>query len=820
MPRFNRSSRVKKRIRILLKKLLEHTEVTSVELPFFEYSWTDKATDRPRLTVKTTLDVLTELIASESTEPVTKEHTREVLKVLKDDLKILLDHRLKKQGARTWDFTITFWGTSIAKNLRKFDALWEENKANQTGRTKPKSAVGDNAQLLLAQQTSQDAPLNNLKIRTDGSFIDSQDDLNALLSLLNWQHNPGDIVAIVGPGGIGKTTLALEAARLCLEAAQNAARVSTATASEPIIPIFEAIIVASAQKQTFVGPHLSRRVRQERNLRDILREIVRTLDRAEGMPRGLIEQIGYIQRILREYKTLLILDNLETVENLNGLLQFLLELPKTVKVLVTSRIRLGFGKAIELDYLTSKPGQLFIEQQSREKLVKCDRTQIKDIYKLSGGLPLAMTYIIGYLSVYNQLPQLERAHIAQAPHELARYCAEASLKRLQDKLAYRLLLAATLFVDKIPIKAAAYIVAKPSQVEDIQQKFKQLYRLSLVNKIDENVYSMHSLTRDYVSAKLDDEPEFKHQAQTQWVDWYLKEIATFADDWQDWQDYDSLQQDWSNIRAVVEWCIDQGHYQQVWQAWQGLRGYTLYRGYWDERIAWMDWLMQEAHSLEDNEGLAKAAYYQGQTLAHINEADASGQALQHFERAWARRQHVSKEFQFEIVSYLIALSLRQERLNETPTWLDQGQRLLDEVSNPQIDYQRQQCHIYYHSAEYWLRQQKYDAAMDFYYQALTLAKATQWQRVIAYIKGWLARLLLAQGNYDQATQLLTESLEAAQTHQDKRSMAQCYLTFAQIAKQRQDRKQLKAWVKLAHQGFEQLGMLKEAKEVKALLKET
>ena len=133
--------------------------------------------------------------------------------------------------------------------------------------------------------------------------------------------------------------MALEAAHRCLKTAQNIASASMTTASEPVIPIFEAIIIASAQTQTFLGPHLSTRVQMERNLKDILREIVLTLDCAEGMPRGLTKQISYVQRVLREYKTLLILDNLETVENLNGLLQFLLELPKTVKVLITSRMR-------------------------------------------------------------------------------------------------------------------------------------------------------------------------------------------------------------------------------------------------------------------------------------------------------------------------------------------------------------------------------------------------------------------------------------------------------------------------------------------------
>ena len=200
MPRVSRSLKVKERIRVLLKKLLEHTEATSVELPSFEYSWVDKATARPRLIVQTKLDVLTELIASESTGSVTKDHTREALKVLKEDLKILLDHRIKTQGARTWHFSITFWGTSVEKNLREFDRLWAQKKFVRSDRSTVKLAVGDDTQLFAAQQTSKTTPLNNLKIRTDGSFIDSRADLDMLLPLLDWHLNPGDIVAIVGPG--------------------------------------------------------------------------------------------------------------------------------------------------------------------------------------------------------------------------------------------------------------------------------------------------------------------------------------------------------------------------------------------------------------------------------------------------------------------------------------------------------------------------------------------------------------------------------------------------------------------------------------------
>ena len=430
-----------------------------------------------------------------------------------------------------------------------------------------------------------------------------------------------------------------------------------------------------------------------------------------------------------------------------------------------------------------------------------------------------MTYIVGYLSVYRQLPQLRRSRLNQPPHELAQYCAEASFTKLQDEAAYRLLLGAALFTDKIPLKAAAHIAGIPMQPPDIQQKFDALYHLSLVNQLDSDFYAMHSLTHDYVRTKLDENSDFKQQAQERWVEWYLELLSPFAADWLDWQDYDPLQQDWANIRAVVEWCMAEGRYQQVWQAWRGLRSYTLYRGHWHERREWMAWLMQAAQRLGDDAALAKTFYYQGQTLAHLDETDASGEAMKLFEKSWSFQSSLSPEFQFEIVSYLIALSLRQNRLTDPQTWLNQGQALLDRVTNKQSIHQRHQCQVHYYIAEQYFQQHQYEAASQEYAKALELARKTKWKRLTAYIKGWQARLLIIQEKYDEAAVLLTEAFEAVQTHRDKRAVAKCYYLFAQIAKQLDKRKQLRDWVTLAQQEFQQLGMLKEATAVKGLLKD-
>jgi LuxR family glucitol operon transcriptional activator len=649
-------------------------------------------------------------------------------------------------------------------------------------------------------------PYHNLPRFHHTNLVGRQKQIDQLLTLLSFNHNT-HLISIEGIIGVGKTALVLEVAHRCLEASCNAE-------ATPKVPTFDAIIFTSAKQQHLIGIDILQRNRRERTLRDIFKTIFRTLESPDVIPAHFNDQLECLQRSLAYLRTLLIVDNLETIEDQEDVISFLHELPPTVKVVITTRIRTALGVPIHLECLPPDDSQHLIQHQIQEQRVQLNPEQFQALYQRTGGLPIAIIYTIGQMSVYG-LP-LNAVPAGLTTGDGAHYCFGELVQPLRGQPAYRLLMALALFTKSASIEAIAQVALAGANPID---GLAQLYKLRLVIQQDGWYNLNHSLTREYALAELKAHPEFEQEVRERWIDWYLRFSELYAgQDWKEWHvQYEHLEQEWENLRSVVEWCIKQDRYEDFRKFWQYLKGFTHLFGYWNERLIWMEWLISSAEQHQDQPTLAEALYDRGWTLILMGKPEQLSEADKMLAQAWNLRQYQDLIFQLDLAITAAVVHIRQQQLVEARNWLNESKNLLDRGQIEKAKHQRYLIRIDYYEAEIWFKTGDYEKANTLYNQALELSKIAEWKQVEVYALNWLADIAIEQRNLDEAERLLNLSQPIALDSMDKRSIAFHKCSWAKLEKLRGNTTESQRWATEAKDWFERLGMLSEVKQMKSWL---
>lgn len=619
------------------------------------------------------------------------------------------------------------------------------------------------------------APYQNLPMRDYKRFVGRKKEL-ALLEELLAPEARHFVITIDGIGGIGKSALALEVAQ---QYRQNYSRLAKEER-------FDAIIWTTAKQSILTSSGIITRSQTLRALDDIYSTIASTLEREDITRARREEQDDIVRHALTEQRTLLLIDNLETVDD-EHIMTFIRRVPTPTKVIVTTRHRLNIAYPIRVVGMSQSEALELITDEANLKGAHLSKSQATRLYKRTGGVPLAIVWSVAQMGIkHDQEAVLTR--LGQPTTDIAQFCFEGALELIRGTPAHKLLMALPLFATDASREALGDVADLP--ILDRDEGLEELERLSLVNK-EGGRFALLPLTKAYSESELAKERVLSEKFSERWIAYFFKFLREQKKS--EYQSLDIVNPEMPNILSVIDWCWEKNQLNHVielvlkvsfylwitgkWEIWEnllqkGLNATYIYPSelpkasflkdiaelkiFHEEINTAIDYTLQAIDIFRrhnDNYGLAHSLWLLSVIHFQQNEIkkarDSLNQAL-----SLATRTNNNRIIS-RIKRYLAIIHLAEGNLDLAELMLHQAK----EIREKETKFSSGLSHILILLGNISLLKHNHKLARQYLQKSLEMAKQMGSQRHFSETKQSLARLELALGNSEKATQSAHEALE-------------------------------------------------------------
>jgi tetratricopeptide (TPR) repeat protein len=522
-------------------------------------------------------------------------------------------------------------------------------------------------------------PWHNLPQRAYAEFIGRQSEREQLARLLlPHPQSRHFVVTIDGIGGVGKSALALELAHGYRERHGEL----------PEAQRFEAIVWVSAKRTLLTAGGIQQRRQSFTTLDDLFREIANVLDQPAILKAPGGERRGMVERALAAQRALLIVDNLETVDD-EELLSFLRELPDPTKAVITTRHRIDIAYAIRLTGMPREDALKLMEVEAEAKGVALTPTEMDDLERRTGGLPLAIQWSIGLMSLGHSAEAVLR-RLGQGQSDIARFCFAESVALIRGRDAHRLLLALALFERSVNRAMLGEVAGLADDPVGRDEGLAELLRLSLVNQKGDR-FSLLPLTHAFARDELAADPGLERELRGRWVQELLELALPFnVVHWQQ-PDRSLLRREGEHLETLALWAEAQERVDLLVAISPALGGYYDSIGRWRDMVELNQKTIAYTRLLGDQRALRNELNWLGWTIgqqARYEEASAT------FAEALAIAQADGDPvWHIEVLVNMAQLARRQDQLDSAAQRCDEALALLGLVAPEEQPFVRADIEI-------------------------------------------------------------------------------------------------------------------------------
>ncbi len=433
---------------------------------------------------------------------------------------------------------------------------------------------------------------------------------------------------------------------------------------------------------------------------------------------------------------------------------WMMDVPSGTKVLITSRYKeVRSARYIQLDGLNDVDALTFTRAFGKDMGVKrvadVSDEQLLPLVHVTDGNPKAIEMSVGHVKMGDSLEEIVDAlHEAREnTNDIFTYLFSHAWERLNIDARY--LLQALAFFGEWVTKEALGAVAGLKGFH-LDKARDDLVKLSLLDVLDvSNVsppyYSAHTLTHVFAASQLAKSPEWEQEARQRWVEWYLEFTKQYGGlDWSEWaRHYDKITHEWPNLQLLFRWCAesdDQG-YEHLLALWDRdhLLNYSDICGHWEERLIWLEWILQQA-SLKVDQQEVQVLMMQGiaWTYAVRGRSGDLDTVEELLTRAWEMRQYATRDVQRDIANNFAVLYRRQNRFTEALEWLQIEQDLVVSDTLDQQKRLRELIPVPYYRGQIYSALEQYGRAYEQFLLMMEYGEESGWQRAVIYAQNCLA----------------------------------------------------------------------------------
>lgn len=432
--------------------------------------------------------------------------------------------------------------------------------------------------------------LHNLPNPDYISFIGRQEELHLIHNVL-LPTNRAWIIEIDGIGGVGKSALALEIGHRVLSTHNEA----------PEKEKFSAVIWVSAKLATLTANGIVTRPQAIRALEDIYRTIAVTLEREDITRVSLEEQNDLIRQALTQRRSLLIVDNLETIDD-EKVITFLRELPAPTKCIVTTREKMDLAFSIRLTGMPKNDGLNLVNQECNKKGITLSDSEKEKLYNRTGGVPLAIAWSIAQMGYSSSIDAV--LHRLGEPYEdISKFCFIGVVDKIRGTDSFKLLLALSLFSTDANLDALSYVAGLGKDLLSTDEGLTHLEKLSLVNK-KEKRFNLLPLTREYAKVELEANPILWEEYLERYIKYYIDLVNEFSRS--DFSSHKVFDKELTNILYLMSFCHAKGQDEVIAKIMKGFDIYLRTRGYWNETLENLKITLKQAIKQNDTLGQSHA----------------------------------------------------------------------------------------------------------------------------------------------------------------------------------------------------------------------